>query len=263
MIKSEVPVVIFAGGLGSRLEGHSATVPKPLVSVGGVPILYRIMERYSAFGFNTFLILGGHLVDVLRSRLVGDSKGLGDVEIDFGAGSVRPLAKEIRRDWHIKLVDTGEDSETGLRLAKASAYLEDSQTIFLTYGDGLSDIDFQLQLENHVASGKLATISAVKSPSKYGHIEISQDNQVSRFVEKPDFDGTWINGGFFVMQTSALKLLDHATNVPLETSLLPELARRGQLNAFCHTGFWRSMDTPKDKAALDVLAKLGHLPVFN
>lgn len=259
-MEKQTPVVIFAGGVGSRLGEHTTTLPKPLVSVGGVPILYRIMDLYSAFGFNDFIILGGYLFDVLRSRLLLDSQGIGNVAIDFGSGKSKPIGDFGSRSWKIQLIDTGANSETGRRLALAKPYLEGVDSFFLTYGDGLSDVNFDTQLSHHLASKKSATVTAVRSPSKYGHLEISETGEVTEFVEKPADDGPWINGGFFVMDRAVFQYLDVAANKPLEQELLPHLAASGELNAFTHTGFWKCMDSPKDKAELDALANSSSLP---
>jgi len=259
-MEKRTPVVIFAGGVGSRLGEHTTTLPKPLVSVGGIPMLYRIMDLYSGFGFNDFIILGGYLFDVMRSRLLLDSKGVGDVEIDFGSGSSKPIGELGDIDWKVQLIDTGAKSETGRRLALAEPYLEDADSFFLTYGDGLSDINFEIQLSHHLASKKVATVTAVRSPSKYGHLEISETGDVTEFVEKPSDEGPWINGGFFVMQKKVFQHLDTEANKPLEQGLLPHLAATGELNAFTHSGFWKSMDSPKDKAELDALAESSGLP---
>ena len=254
------PVVIFAGGVGSRLGEHTATLPKPLVTVGGVPILYRIMEQYSRYGFNEFIVLGGYLFDVMRTRLLLDSMGMGDLQFDFSSRTVSPISESGNRDWRVQLIDTGADSETGLRLSLAQKHLDSSGTFFLTYGDGLSDIDFKSQLKQHLSSNKIATVSAVRSPSKYGHLEISDSGEVTQFVEKPLDHGPWINGGFFVMQSEVFHHLSKDQNVPLEQGLLPNLARLRQLNAYEHSGFWKCMDSPKDKAELDALANSSSLP---
>lgn len=259
-MEKRTPVVILAGGVGSRLGEHTSMLPKPLVTVGGVPMLYRIMEIYSAFGFNDFIILGGYLFDVMRSRLLIDSQGMGNVAIDFGSGKCSPIGDSGARKWKLQLIDTGVDSETGRRLALARPYLEDVDSFFLTYGDGLSDINFETQLSQHLSSKKSATITAVRSPSKYGHIKISEAGAVTEFVEKPIDDGPWINGGFFVMNSTVFQHLDPAENKPLELGLLPHLAASGELNAFPHSGFWKCMDSPKDKAELDALADSSSLP---
>lgn len=259
-MQNHVPVVIFAGGVGSRLGEHTATVPKPLVNVGGEPMLYRIMGLYSKFGFDEFLILGGYLFDVLRSRILTDARGLGNVEVNFGTGEAKSIGEVRNPDWRVRLLDTGRESETGRRLALASHYLEGSESFFLTYGDGLSDVDFKNQLSEHLKSKKTATVTAVRSPSKYGHLELSEEDNVETFVEKPEDDGPWINGGFFVMQRKVFDHLDSNENEPLESGLLPKLASLGELNAYKHTGFWKSMDSPKDKAELDSLAGSRSLP---
>jgi glucose-1-phosphate cytidylyltransferase len=256
----ETPVVILAGGVGSRLGEHTTTVPKPLVTVGGVPMIYRIMGIYSACGFNNFIILGGYLFNVMRSQLLIDSQGMGNVAIDFGSAKSEPIGDLGNRKWRIRLIDTGEHSETGRRLALAKPHLEGADSFFMTYGDCLSDINFEAQLSSHLASGKSATVTAVRSPSKYGHVKVSESGEITEFVEKPSEDGPLINGGFFVMQREVFQYLNTEENKPLEQGLLPHLAASGQLNAFTHLGFWKCMDSPKDKAELDALADSSDLP---
>lgn len=259
-MKKNVPVVIFAGGIGSRLGEYTSTIPKPLVTVGGIPILYRIMQGYSKYGFDDFLILGGYLFDILRTRLLADAHGLGDLEINFETAEAKPIGDAVNPKWNVRLIDTGAESETGRRLALARTHLQGSESFFLTYGDGISDINFEEQYARHKQSGKLATVTAVRSPSKYGHLEISSDGTVGKFVEKPTSDGPWINGGFFVMENSVFRFFDAESNDALEKGLLPALAGERELNSFAHEGFWKSMDSPKDKAELDALARDGQIP---
>lgn len=259
--ESTPPVVIFAGGVGSRLGEHTNTVPKPLVSVGNVPIIYRIMKSYSDFGFDRFVILGGYLFDALKQKIVLDAQGIGDVKVDFATGVIKNLSRgNFNPNWQVTLVNTGLNSETSLRLMLARSFLEDDRRFFLTYGDGLANLDFQAQLHHHIKSEKMATLTAVQTPSKYGHLHIKDGATVGGFAEKPIDDSSWINGGFFVMETKVLDHLEALGNAPLEEGLLPQLATRGELGAYLHKGFWKSMDTPKDKVEFDRLAFNGELP---
>lgn len=256
----DIPVVIFAGGVGSRLGEHTSTIPKPMVNVGGVPILYRIMASYRSHGFRRFVVLGGYLFEALKSRMLMDSYGVESLEIDFASGRIEASNLGNQPDWKVTLLNTGIESETERRLAMAKEVLQPYSRFFLTYGDGLSDIDFREQLKAHESSGKLATVTAVRSPSKYGHLEIGKTGQVMSFVEKPAKSEDQINGGFFVMDAEVLALVSEGENIPLERGLLPKLAGKSQLNAYLHEGFWKCMDTPKDKVEFDELAKRGQLP---
>lgn len=251
----DTPVVILAGGFGTRLGEVSANIPKPLVEVNGLPLLIHLMDSYSRFGFNRFVILGGHKVREIR-RLFKDFDLLySDFEADFSKpADVRftVLGGSTRRDWIVTVLDTGLETMTGGRLLRAQPYLQDFDRFFFTYGDGLSDINFPEELRFHLSHRKIATVAAVRPRSKFGHLATEGDKVIG-FSEKPMDAERSVNGGFFVLEKAVFEFID-GDSTAFEEEPLAQLSRRDELRAFEHTSFWFCMDTPKDYMELNALA---------
>ncbi len=249
------PVVILAGGFGTRLGDVSGPVPKPMVEVNGTPLLLHIMDQYADQGFKRFIILGGFRVAVIKQFFSNYRIWSSDIRVSLSDGSMEQLPGAKQRDYEVTILDTGLSTMTGGRLHRARRYLENFDNFFLTYGDGLSDIDFIDQLKFHLAHGKTATVTAVTPTSKFGHIQIEPDRKVSRFVEKPQSSEDLISGGFFILNRSFLDQLT-GDGQTLEEEPLRNLASAGELVAYLHDSFWFCVDTPKDLATLqEILTK--------
>lgn len=242
--------VILAGGLGSRISEETNLKPKPMIEIGGKPILWHIMKMYSNYGINDFIICCGYKSYVIKEYF--SNYWLHNSDVTFHMKNNTSTIHHNRvDDWTVTLVDTGEVSMTGGRLARVKDYLKDEDTFCFTYGDGVSDVDIGRSIEFHKAHGRLATLTATYFPGRFGALAIDGD-QVQTFAEKPRGDGARINGGFFVLSPEVIDLIDGDDTVweqaPLET-----LAERGQLMAFGHEGFWQPMDTLRDKVLLNDL----------
>lgn len=249
--------VILAGGLGSRLGEETATRPKPMVEIGGRPIIWHIMKIYSSFGLNDFIICLGYKGYMIKEYFSNYSLHMSDVTIDLTRNAMQVHATSAE-PWRITLVDTGAETMTGGRLCAIRSYLGADEPFCFTYGDGLAAIDIAALIAFHKAHGRRATITAVAPPGRFGALEFDGD-LVTRFREKPDGDGGRINGGFFVADPSVLDLVDGPDCVwerePLET-----LAARRDLVAYRHDGFWAAMDTLRDKLFLETLWNSGQAP---
>lgn len=250
--------IILAGGLGTRLSEETDIRPKPMVEIGYRPILWHILKIYSHYGYDDFLIALGYKGEHIK-RYVADYVSLAaDMTVDLRAGTVETLADHHEpEDWRISLIDTGRHTETGGRLLKLAPYL-DGSTFMMTFGDGVSDVDVNDLVAFHRAHGKLATLTAVRPPARFGHVELNGD-QVVEFTEKPQLGEGWINGGFFVLEPEVLEYIagedTHFQREPLE-----HLSRDGQLMAYRHAGFWQCMDTLRDKLLLQQLWDSGAAP---
>lgn len=249
--------VILAGGLGTRIAEESDTKPKPMVEVGGRPLLWHIMKTYSHHGVNEFIICLGYKGYIIKEFFFNYNRHTSDLEINLKTGEHRVL-NNSSEDWKVTLVDTGADTLTGGRL-KRIAPLLDNDTFCLTYGDGLSDIDVTKELAFHRANNKLATVAAVQPPGRFGVLSIDADRNVLSFEEKPSDEIGWINGGFFILETKAIDYIDGDTT-SWELEPLRRLAQDGQLSAFQHTGFWHPCDTLRDKRKLETLWDSGKAP---
>jgi glucose-1-phosphate cytidylyltransferase len=248
-------VVILAGGRGTRLSEETHAIPKPMVSIGGRPILWHIMRHYAAFGLTDFVVACGYKGYVIKEYFANYLTHECDLAIDLGAGSIEVLSQHPE-DWRVTLVDTGEATMTGGRLRRLAPMLDD--TFLLTYGDGLSDVRVDDLIGYHRERGALATVTAVHPPPRFGALEMA-DGMVTRFREKPFASHDRINGGFFVFEPAMLPLLT-GDDCVLEADPLATLASRGQLAAYEHDGFWQPMDTLRDRDELIRLWESGEAP---
>lgn len=249
--------VILAGGLGSRLGEETAIRPKPMVEIGGRPIIWHIMKRYSAYGLNEFIICVGYKGYMIKEYFSNYALHMSDVTIDLAAGAIE-VHQNSAEPWRVTLIDTGAETQTGGRLKAVRAYLPDDEPFCFTYGDGLAAIDIAKLVDYHRAHGKLATVTAVAPPGRFGALEADGD-RVARFREKPAGDGGRINGGYFVAQPQVLDLVA-GPEVLWEREPMETLAARGELMAFRHDGYWGAMDTPRDRAQMEELWAAGAAP---
>lgn len=249
--------VILAGGLGTRISEESQFKPKPMIEIGGRPILWHIMRLYAHHGFNDFVVCLGYRGYVVKEYFANYVLHNADLTVDLGSGTIEYHATK-HEPWKVTLVETGEDTMTGGRLKRVAKYLEPGQPFFMTYGDGVSDVDLTALLAFHKTHGKDATITAVAPPGRFGALEIN-DGQVDRFVEKPPGDQGLINGGYFVLNPSVIDRID-GDPIIWEREPLEGLAADGQLMAYRHDGFWAAMDTLRDKNILEGLWASGEAP---
>ena len=250
-------VVILAGGLGTRISEESVYKPKPMIEIGGRPILWHIMKLFSHYGFNDFIVCLGYKGYVVKEYFANYVLHNADLTVDLAKGGIEYHATN-HEPWRVTLVDTGESTLTGGRLRRVQEYLEPGQPFCFTYGDGVADLDMAAQFAFHRAHGCQATVTAVQPPGRYGAL-VRNGDTVAGFEEKPRGDGGWINGGFFVLQPEVIGLIeDDATSWELEP--MQRLAQSGQLQAFEHTGFWQPMDTLREKNLLEELWQSGQAP---
>lgn len=249
--------VLLAGGLGTRLSEETATRPKPMVEIGGRPILWHIMKHYSHHGIHDFVICCGYKGYVIKEYFANYFLHMSDVTFDMAANEME-VHQRHAEPWRVTLVDTGDDTMTGGRLKRVAGYVRDDEAFCFTYGDGLSDVDIRASIDFHRGHGRHATVTAVLPPGRYGAIERNGD-LVTRFVEKPPGDGGLINGGFFVLSPAVLDYIED-DKTPWEGPPLARLAADDQLMAFEHAGFWQPMDTLRDKVHLEELWAGGDAP---
>ncbi len=246
-------VVIFAGGKGTRIAEASHLIPKPMVEIGGRPILWHILKGYAAQGFDDFIICLGYKGYVIKEYFFNYFLHNSDLSIDLGTNEVKWLGSKAE-PLKVALVDTGLDTQTAGRLQRIAHLLPPGEPFFMTYGDGVSDVDFRAQLAFHRAHGRQVTVTAIQPGSRFGVFAPEADGQVRAFAEKPKDDGAWINGGFFVVQPEALSVIPpQADDLPWEQGPLQRLAADGQLVAYRHSGFWKCMDTLRDAQELNAL----------
>jgi glucose-1-phosphate cytidylyltransferase len=252
-----VKAVILAGGLGTRITEETTHKPKPMIEIGGKPILWHIMKIYSAHGVNEFIICCGYRGYVIKEYFANYFLHMSDVTFDI-ANNKMEVHRRMAEPWKVTLVDTGELSSTGGRLKRVVDHVKDEEAFCFTYGDGVANIDITQELAFHKAHGKLATITAVQPPGRYGALDMDGP-QVSGFIEKPRGDGGLINGGFFVLSPRCIDLIAGDDTV-WEVGPLAELARRDELMAYTHTGFWQPMDTLREKNYLEELWRTNKAP---
>ncbi len=248
--------VILAGGLGTRISEESHLKPKPMIEIGGKPILWHIMKIYSHYGINDFVICLGYKGYVIKEYFANYFLHMSDVTFDMQNNSMEVHQKHVE-PWRVTLVDTGENTLTGGRLKRVQEYIGTDSFCF-TYGDGVSSVDIGALIEFHKQHGNKSTVTAIQPPGRYGAINLN-DSLVTSFQEKPAGDGAWINGGFFVLEPSVLALID-GDQASWEAMPLVELAAEGELQAFQHRGFWQAMDTLRDKNYLEDLWAAGSPP---
>lgn len=249
--------MILAGGLGTRISEESRTKPKPMIEIGGMPILWHIMKIYEAHNIRDFIVCLGYRGDIIKNFFANYRLVSADISVDLKTGQVT-FHRHDAEDWHITLVETGMNSGTGGRVRLAERHLGDDDTFLMTYGDGVGDVDITKAIAFHHAEGKLATVTAVQPPGRFGALDM-KGNQVLRFLEKPKGDGGYINGGFFVLSR---KCIDYISGdlVNWEAAPMENIARDGQMVAFRHDGFWQPMDTLRDKTQLEALWQSGRAP---
>ena len=249
--------VILAGGLGTRISEESASRPKPMVQIGGMPILWHLLKLYSAHGINDFVICCGYKGYMIKEYFANYFLHMSDVTFDM-ANNRMEVHQHKAEPWKVTLVDTGEHTMTGGRLKRVASYLQDEEAFCLTYGDGLSDHNIAQSIQFHKTHGKQATVTAVQPPGRYGALALD-GTQVGGFLEKPKGEGGWINGGFFVLSPQVLNLIaDDSTSWELEP--MQKLAAAGQMQAYFHDGFWQPMDTLREKNLLEDLWNSGKAP---
>jgi glucose-1-phosphate cytidylyltransferase len=249
--------VILAGGLGTRISEETVTRPKPMIEIGGKPILWHILKIYSIHGIRDFIVCCGYKGYVIKEYFANYFLHMSDVTFDMQINQMEVHHRNAE-PWRVTLIDTGEKTMTGGRLKRVAEYLRDEQAFCFTYGDGVADADITEQLEFHRAHGKLATILSVQPPGRFGALDLS-GSQVKGFIEKPKGDGGWVNAGFFVLSPKVIDLIEGDGTI-WEAEPLRQLAASGELVAYPHHGFWQPMDTLRDKTQLEEMWNSGNAP---
>lgn len=251
-----IPVVILCGGMGTRLAEQTEIRPKPLVEVGGKPILWHIMKHYSRYGFNEFILALGYKGEMIKRYFLDFYTLNQDFTITLDNGQAKMIGRNNGEKWTVHLIDTGLTAQTGDRLKKL-AWLLENNTFMMTYGDGVSDVDLNKLLAFHRQQSTLVTLTAVRPPARFGAVEF-EENKIRHFKEKSTLHEGWINGGFFVIEIDALKYIED--NVMWEHAPLETIASEGRLSGYQHNGFWQCMDTARDLHYLESLWQLGDAP---
>lgn len=241
-------VVILAGGLGTRLSEETELKPKPMVEIGGRPILWHLMKIYSHFGFNDFIILTGYKSHIIKDYFINYYTRYSDITVDMSNNAVE-IHQHRNEPWKVTMLYTGQDTMTGGRIKKAQEYIG-NERFMLTYGDGVADINLPELIKSHTDSRKLATMTAVQLSGRFGALVIKDNNLITSFMEKPKGEESWINGGFFVLEPQIFDYIQDGDKTVWEKQPLETLARDNQLNAYKHNGFWKPMDTLRDKMEL-------------
>ncbi|WP_422361715.1 glucose-1-phosphate cytidylyltransferase [Reichenbachiella sp.] len=245
--------VIFAGGLGSRISEESHLKPKPMIEIGGKPILWHIMKIYSHYGYNDFIICLGYKGYIIKEYFTNYFIHNADITVDLSDNSTT-VHKDNSEDFKVTLVDTGLETKTAGRLQKVKKYLEGEEDFMLTYGDGVSNIDIKALVEHHKQNKKIATVTAIQPAGKFGVLTHDQLGNISKFTEKPSTEGSWINGGFFVLNRRVFDYLQSPMdNIMWEQEPMKALVADGELTSYRHSGFWKSMDILRDKVELENL----------
>ena len=258
MKPAELEAVILCGGQGTRLREETEFKPKPMVEIGGRPILWHIMRRYHRFGVRRFVLCLGYKGEMIRDYFLNYRLRQCDVTVNLRSHAITVHGDDAAEDWEVVLTDTGDATMTGGRIKRALAHVK-GRHFFATYGDGVADVDIAKLLAAHEAAGRLATVTAVHPSSRYGEIDVAHD-AVRTFSEKPQVADGWINGGYFVFDRRAFEDVGDDPGLVLETDVLPPLAARGELTAFGHGGFWQCMDTYREMVMLNQIWERGDAP---
>ncbi len=250
--------VLLAGGFGTRISEESHLKPKPMLEIGGQPILWHIMKLYSSFGINEFIICAGYKQNVIKEYFANYYLHRSDITFDFSNGGKMTVHNNVSEPWKVSVVDTGLNTMTGGRIKAIQDYIG-NETFFMTYGDGVSDVDIRALLKFHQSHGKIATLTAVQPNVRFGMLDITERNEITAFREKEIEDAGWINGGFMVLQPEIFEYIEGPATV-FERQPLERLAAEGQLMAYQHRGFWQCMDTLREKNKLEELYASGKAP---
>jgi len=251
-------VVLLAGGFGTRISEESHLRPKPMIEIGGKPILWHIMKYYSSFGFNEFIICCGYKQHVIKEWFANYYLHNSDITLDFTKGNEMTVHNNVAEPWKVTMIDTGLNTMTGGRIKRIQPYVG-NETFMLTYGDGVSNVDLKALLEFHKKHGKIATMTAVNVGQQFGVLEIDKDGTINKFREKNDSDGGVINAGYMVLNPEIFDYIDEDETV-FEKKPLETVAAEGQLKAYMHKGFWKCMDTQRDKEQLEKMIAAGEAP---
>jgi glucose-1-phosphate cytidylyltransferase len=251
-------VLILAGGLGSRLSEETTLKPKPMVEIGGKPILWHIMKIYSSYGFNDFVILCGYKGYMIKEYFANYYSHMSDMTINMTTNTITHL-KNYAEPWKVTLVDTGLNTMTGGRIKRVQDYIG-NEPFMLTYGDGVSNVNIRELIDYHKKHGKSITMTAVQPEGRFGSLQIDENEKVKSFLEKPKGDGSWINAGFFVCEPKVLDYIDNEDKVIFERHPLENLAKDNELYTYKHRGFWKPMDNLRDKTQLEEMINLGIAP---
>ena len=249
--------VILAGGFGTRISEESRFKPKPMIEVGGMPVLWHIMKEYTRYGYREFIICAGYKQEVIKKWFADYFIYNSDITFDFSKGNQMTIHNSYTEDWKVTIVDTGLNTMTGGRIKRVKPYIG-NETFMMTYGDGVADIDIGKLVETHRKHGKLATLTAVQPEGRFGVMDMEGD-QIKSFREKSQTDVNWINGGYMVLEPEVLDYIP-GDETSFEREPLEQLAQEGQLMSYRHKGFWRCMDTLQDKQRLEELWNSGHAP---
>jgi len=250
-------IAILAGGLGTRISEETDTKPKPMVLIDDKPILWHIMNTFALQGFNEFVLALGYKSEVIKRWLIDLHELEGNFTVEGSKQRIEKIEKLNSNDWLVTALETGVNSQTGGRVSKILTFLKNERVI-VTYGDGLANVNINKLIEFHESHGKLATVTAVRPPARFGYLEL-EDTTVTNFGEKNQLDTGWINGGFFVLEPEVVKYIESDTE-PFEVGALPRLAKENNLKAFMHSGFWQPMDTLRERNDLASMAKLNPPP---
>lgn len=250
--------IILAGGFGTRISEESSVRPKPMIEIGGRPILWHILKQYSHFGINDFIICLGYKGYLIKEYFANYFLHMSDVTFDMTSNSMEIHSRNAE-PWRVTLIDTGEETQTGGRLKRVEKYVRQENDFCFTYGDGVGDVDISKLIDFHRRNGKHATLTATRPPGRFGALKLSGDDLVEHFQEKPEGDNSWINGGYFVLSPKVLDRISGDQTV-WEGEPLSGLARDGELAAYKHNGFWQPMDTMREKLMLNNLWESGRAP---
>ncbi len=246
-------VVILAGGKGTRISEESYIKPKPMIEIGEMPILWHIMKLYSFYGYNEFIICCGYKGYMIKEYFADYFLHMSDVTFDFSEKNKMIVHNNVAEPWKVTLINTGEKAMTGCRIKRIQPYIPVGESFMLTYGDGVSDVNIAQLVKYHQEQNKLATITAVQPSGKFGMLDITNEGTITKFLEKPRGDGGWINGGYMVLEYGVFEYLYDDDSLIFEQKPLETLAKEGELNAYKHRGFWKPMDTIRDKDQLNQL----------